>query len=135
MQKHMNLLGGAGLLPFAGIPTLILLMQLSYYEGFGLFTLYSAIILSFLGGVHWYDAINRTSSTSQLYIAMLPSIIAWLAIGFTHGASTLLLLANSFLLLLLYDFKQLAMTPAYSRLRAVLTGVVIGSHLVMLWLA
>lgn len=131
----MNLLGAAGLFPFIGLPALILSMQLSYYEGFGLFTLYSGIILSFLGGVHWYDAINRTSSVTQIYVAMLPSIIAWLAIGFTHGGSTLILLVNSFLLVLLYDFKQLKMTPAYSRLRAVLTGVVIGSHLFMLWLA
>lgn len=135
MTKHMNFLGAAGLIPFAGLPLLVLMQLVSVHEGSAWFTIYSALILSFLGGVHWYDALNRTCSVSQLYIAMLPSIIAFTVLLFTQGAITLILLKVSFLALLLYDFKQLQMNAHYLRLRTLLTGVVIGCHIAMLWLS
>ena len=135
MQKHSDFLGALGLIPFVSLPILVLLHSMSLYEAQGLFAYYSAVILSFLGGVHWYDAHNRSHSTSQLYIAMLPSIIAWLSIGLSHGILTIMVLAASFGLLLRYDFVQLKMTPEYQRLRIVLTGVVIGCHGFMIWLS
>ena len=134
MTKHMNFLGAAGLIPFVGLPLLLLLQLVSVQEGVAWFTLYSAVILSFLGGIHWYDALNRTSSVSQLYIAMLPSIIAFAVLLFTQGVTALLMLKVSFLALLLYDFKQLQMNAHYLRLRTLLTGVVVGCHIAMLWL-
>ncbi|BDX07036.1 DUF3429 domain-containing protein [Planctobacterium marinum] len=135
MTKHMNFLGAAGLIPFAGLPLLVLMQLVSVYEGVAWFTIYSALILSFLGGIHWYDALNRTSSVSQLYIAMLPSITAFTVLLFTQGATTLILLKVSFLALLFYDFRQLQMNAHYLRLRTLLTGVVIGCHIAMLWLS
>ena len=135
MQKHSDILGALGLLPFIGLPMLVLLQAMSFYEAHGLFTQYSAIILSFLGGIHWYDAQQRTNSTAQLYLAMLPSIIAWLVIGFAYGVVALMMLAVSFGLVLIYDFVKLPMTSQYQRLRVSLTGVVIGCHCIMMWLS
>ena len=135
MQKHADFLGALGLIPFLVSPLLVLAQQLSFYEAQGWFTLYSGVILSFLGGVHWYDAQQRSQSVSQLYLAMLPSIIAWLVLAFGHGIWSLVTLATAFGLVLIYDFIKLEMPPAYQRLRIVLTGVVIGCHCVMIWLS
>ena len=66
---------------------------------------------------------------------MLPSIVAWLAIGFSYGTWTIVVLSVSFGVLLLYDFIHLNMTPEYQRLRIVLTGIVIGCHCFMIWLS
>lgn len=135
MQKHADLLGALGLIPFLGLPALVMMNQMSLYEAQGLFSQYAAVILSFLGGIHWYDAFNRSHSVSQLYLSMLPSIIAWLAIAFSYGTWSIAVLSISFGILLMYDFISLKMTSDYQRLRIVLTSVVIGCHLYMIWLS
>ena len=135
MQKHADLLGASGLIPFLGLPALVMMNQMSLYEAQGLFSQYAAVILSFLGGIHWYDAFNRSHSLSQLYLSMLPSIIAWLAIAFSYGTWSIAVLSISFGILLMYDFISLKMTSDYQRLRIVLTSVVIGCHLYMIWLS
>lgn len=135
LQMHTDVLGALGLIPFLGIPALVMTNHMSLFEAQGLFAQYSAVILSFLGGIHWYDAIKRSQSIIQLYIAMLPSIFAWSAIGFSYGNWTIVVLSVSFGVLLLYDFIQLKMTPDYQRLRIMLTGVVIGCHCFMIWLS
>lgn len=135
MQKHADLLGALGLIPFLGLPALVMMNQISLYEAQGLFSQYAAVILSFLGGIHWYDAFNRSHSVSQLYLSMLPSIIAWLAIAFSYGTWSIAVLSISFGILLMYDFISLKMTSDYQRLRIVLTSVVIGCHLYMIWLS
>lgn len=134
MHKHSNLLGMLGLTPFLALPFYILTGSISQFEALGYYTTYSAIILSFLGGVHWYDAQVRTQSTEQLYVAMLPSIVGWLSISLFDSTVTLSVLASSFVLLLMYDFQRLDMSAHYRQLRSTLTGVVTGSHLAMIWL-
>ena len=135
MQKHADYLGIMGLLPFLCLPVLVLLQQISLFEAQGLFCYYAAVILSFFGGIHWYDALNRSKSVLQLYVAMLPSIIAWITISFSYGIWTLGVLSLSFGGILLFDFMLLTMTPAYQRMRIMLTGIVIGCHLFMIWLS
>lgn len=135
MQKHADYLGIMGLLPFLCLPTFVLLQQISLFEAQGIFCYYAAVILSFFGGIHWYDALNRSKSVFQIYFAMLPSIIAWMAISFSYGVFTMAVLAVSFGGILLYDFMLLHMTPAYQRLRIILTGIVTGCHLFMIWLS
>ncbi|XOV78433.1 MAG: DUF3429 domain-containing protein [Aestuariibacter sp.] len=134
MQKHGNFLGLLGLFPFIALPLLVIGNQLSLFEAVGYFTQYSAVILSFLGGIHWYDSFTRTHNPLQLYIAMLPSIVAWLSLVFLNGTPAMVVLAAAFVLMLFYDQKTLDMTPAYFRMRQKLTGVVVGCHAIMVWL-
>ncbi len=135
LQRDMAFLGIAGLIPFLFLPLAYLWGLVSRFEVTAYFADYSAIILSFLGGIHWWDALTRSQDRSQLYIAMLPSIIAWLSITLLSGKLMLLVLAIAFLLMLTYDLHKLKADVAYRQLRSMLTGIVVGCHLIMLWLA
>lgn len=134
LAKDMQWLGAAGLMPFMGLPFMYIAGHISKFETSAYFVTYSAIILSFLGGIHWWDAYTRTQSRSQLYIAMLPSIAAlFLSIAFS-AFTAICLLALCFLLQLIYDLYKLEADQMYRQLRSMLTGIVIGCHFVMLWL-
>lgn len=128
------ILGGLGLLPFVGLPILHLTGFISLYEAGSYFSQYSAVILSFFGGVHWWIAVNKPTQSAQLYVAMLPSIIAWLSLVLLPEKLTLMVLAGSFLGIFLYDFLTLKGPPLYMRLRAFLTGIVVGCHAFTWWL-
>jgi hypothetical protein len=138
MPKHAHLLGYLGLIPFVTIPIAIHLDVLSYAQGFAFFSQYSAIILSFFGGIHWYAAITEPKYSHQLYVAMLPSIVAWLALITFADARTLGLLSLAYIGMVMYDKFTLQMSPAmiveYTRLRIILTSVVVVCHAVMVWL-
>ena len=138
MQRNAKILGYAGLLPFIGLPILIIIGQLEYYQGYLYFIQYSAIILSFFGGIHWLDALQNRRSDHQLYVAMLPSIIAWLSLIFLSGNALLSTLSVAYIGILMYDKYVLALEKDilidYTFLRVVLTTVVVISHLVMAYL-
>jgi hypothetical protein len=80
------LLGLAGLLPFAGLLALALLGP----EGWrapvlGGLAAYGAVILSFLGAVHWGFALRApapeaAATLPRLALGVLPSILAWIAL-------------------------------------------------------
>lgn len=136
MPKRANLLGFLGLIPFITIPIAVVLNVLSYAQGFVFFSQYSAVILSFFGGVHWYAAITENHAKHQLYVAMLPSIVAWLSlIGFAD-ARTLGVLSLAYVGMLVYDKFTLQMAPdliiEYTRLRVILTTIVVVTHAVMI---
>lgn len=137
MQNAAKLLGYAGLLPFVAIPILIIIGLLDAYLGYLHFVQYSAIILSFLGGIHWLDAIQNRRSNHQLFASMLPSIVAWLSLIFLDGAMLLGILSISHIAVLIYDKYVLALEKDilidYTQLRIVLTTVVVISHLVMVY--
>lgn len=133
MRKHAAFLGYLGLLPFLLLPMAIELNHLALYEGTHYFSQYSAIILSFLGGVLWYQGVVVKQSNFEAYIAMLPSIIGWISAAFLSPFYGVIVLAGSFILLLIYEFKILDMKPWYMRLRMALTSVVLGCHLIILW--
>jgi len=138
MHFSAKLLGYAGLLPFIGIPVLIVTGILSYYQGYTYFIQYSAIILSFFGGIHWLDALQNKRKDHQLYVAMLPSIIAWLALIFFEGNSLLSVLSVAYIGILMYDKYVLALERdiliSYTFLRTMLTTIVVISHLYMAYL-
>ncbi|GAB5378855.1 MAG: DUF3429 domain-containing protein [Aliiglaciecola sp.] len=135
IHTHAKLLGYLGLIPFIVMPFWITWGTVSFFEGFSFFSQYSAIILSFLGGVIWLDAIRHEKPISQLYIAMLPSITAWLSISLLPALSGLIVLFFSYLLLILYEFKVMPMASWYRSLRIRLTTIAMGTHLMMMWLA
>jgi len=138
MHTSAKLLGYAGLLPFVGIPILILAGQIDYYQGYLAFVQYSAIILSFFGGIHWFDALQNRRKGHQLYVSMLPSIIAWMALMFLDGNTLLSVLSISYIAMLMYDKFVLALEKdillEYTFLRTVLSSVVVVSHLVMAYI-
>lgn len=131
-------LGIAGLAPFVGFAALI---------GFGVPTLstgglavpamaallaYGAVILSFMGGVHWGLALRGAPPTG--YVAsVLPSLTGWFAVLLLPPAPAALALAAAFAALLLYDLAVIGRSeapPWYGRLRIGLTGIVVATLLV-----
>lgn len=135
MNKNAQLLGYAGLIPFVSLPLLVGIQQLSVFQGALYFNQYSAIILSFFGGVHWYAALNEPRYSHQLYVAMLPSIFAWLSIAFLAPGLTLCVLALSYVLMVIYDIRFLSMPNGYNKMRMKLTIVVVACHMLMYWLS
>ncbi|APX92112.1 hypothetical protein BWR19_03705 [Halomonas sp. 1513] len=132
-------LGSAGLLPFA----LTLLMAWTAPTGWqawavSAFLFYSAVILSFLGGVQWgvamsLDAPEDAAFASRMLRSMLPSLIAWPALLLPDLAATLTLLAG-FLLVHVYEGQPAsrARLPGwYQSLRRSLTLCVAGGHVLM----
>ncbi|MCL7463177.1 DUF3429 domain-containing protein [Pseudomonas sp. NW5] len=133
------LLGLAGLIPFvsgalgvwvtpAGWRTLVLEALLDY----------AALILAFMGAIHWGLALRGESgdlrTQLQLGLSVIPPLLGWLAIAF--GVPALLaipLLLLSFVGLYLADLRAIALGLApvwYARLRLPLTLIVSLSLLV-----
>ncbi|MEQ3652648.1 MAG: DUF3429 domain-containing protein [Glaciecola sp.] len=135
MNKQFWILGYAGLIPFIGLPLLAFTNFLDNMLAYQYFVQYSAIILSFFGGIHWYDALQKDEASHQLYVAMLPSIVAWLSLVTLSGSILLGVLSCSFIGMLMYDKYTLKMEKhkiiAYTQLRMILTTVVVLSHLAM----
>lgn len=132
MNKHATLLGYAGLIPFFVLPLAMAANHIALFEGALYFNQYSAVILSFLGGVHWSKALYDANRTAQLYIAMLPSIVGWIALAFMPPDITVWVLAAAFIATYLYDLKELDMQDDYRRLRTRLTFFVVLAHAAIL---
>lgn len=118
-------LGGLGIIPFVGLSlatplaTDVLKAQLSFA-----LMAYGAIILSFLGGIHWGLAIVAVPKSDNMLwprisLSVLPSLVAWVALlaPFSIG---LLVLAAAFVAMLLVDIRASRMHEApawYPKLR------------------
>ncbi len=81
-----RLLGYAGLIPFAASAALALLGP-APWRGLALAALaaYGAVILSFLGAVHWGLALRgspeeATAAWPRLALGVLPALVAWIAL-------------------------------------------------------
>jgi len=139
MPIQFKVLGYAGLLPFILLPLLVTTDIINYFYSFQHFVQYSAIILSFFGGVHWYDALQTNRVNHQLYVAMLPSIVGWLGLVFLDGNVLLGVLSCAFIAMLMYDKYTLVMEKTkvieYTTLRLALTTVVVLCHLTMALIA
>lgn len=97
---------------------------------------YGAVILSFLGGIHWGLAISVAGTADQkgvsyrrLTISVVPSLVAWCALLLPTGA-TLPVLAAAFAVMLAVDWRlaEKAEAPSwYPKLRWPLTTAVVFS--------
>ena len=94
-----KLLGYLGLIPFFASSILIWVPQ---YHQYGVESLkaYSAIILTFIGGVHWGLAMQSVQDANspeanyyhnQFIFSVIPSLIAWIAIVFLKPFSLIIL--------------------------------------------
>ena len=133
-SPHAEILGLAGLFPFIGLPIFTLIDTVSLFEGLSFFTQYSAIILSFLGGVIWFDGLTNKRPIWHLYLAMLPSIIGWFSLTILPPKISLVILMLSFPLMLVFEYKRLTLAQWYLKLRVRLTAITVGGHLMMIWL-
>ncbi len=98
---------------------------------------YGAIILSFLGGIHWGLAIasrdygDQRQIRTRLVVSVLPSLTAWVALLFPVNIS-LFILAASIAAMLWVDLQatQAGFAPPwYPKLRIPLTCVVVAALL------
>ncbi|GAB4188172.1 MAG: hypothetical protein Tsb002_14270 [Wenzhouxiangellaceae bacterium] len=91
-QQSANAVGYAGLLPFAACAALSWVQawhELALQAGIA----YGAVILSFVGAVHWGAVIvDRPLQGRRLWLASVPALLGWLALLLTplHGISLLI---------------------------------------------
>lgn len=117
-------LGVAGLIPFVAGLVGVVAPRLAIGGPLGLLV-YGAVILSFMGGVHWGLAITvQPPRPAQLVISVLPALLAWVAVlaGDWLG---MLVEAAGFAALLAYDVSATSTGAApawYSALRVRLTA-------------
>lgn len=123
-----RLLGYGGLIPF--VATLGVLLFADAYRDLALTALiaYGAVILTFVGAVHWGIALARTDTPpATLAISVGPSLIAWVALLLSPPQGLVTLLA-AFVMLFAYERQALWATAFpgwYQTLRGHLTlGVV-----------
>lgn len=138
MPYSAVLLGLAGLIPFVCLPLAYVLNGLSLTHSALYFIQYSAVLLSFFGGVHWWDAMKKQAFDKQMYIAMLPTIIGWLCLVFSHRVEVLGVLSLCYVAILMYDKFTLSLPKvqivSYISLRIGLTTVVVIAHAWMIYL-
>jgi hypothetical protein len=75
-------LGYAGLLPFVGLALLVWVLpepDLQMWVATAL-AAYGALIVSFLGGVHWGAAWRGDASSPQAIWGVVPSLLGWLGV-------------------------------------------------------
>jgi hypothetical protein len=118
-------LGGLGIIPFVGLSLAtpfasdVLKAQLSFA-----LLAYGAIILSFLGGIHWGLAIAAVPQSDntlwrRIALSILPSLVAWVAL-LTSSSIGFLVLAAAFVAMLVVDIRASRMHEApawYPKLR------------------
>ena len=98
--KLANILGYLGLIPFAFSSSLVWLPKYNEHAQAGL-TIYAAVILTFIGAVHWGIVISTKSvknSTVKLIFSIIPALISWILL-LTSTSHELLMFAVCFVIL------------------------------------
>lgn len=127
-------LGYAGLIPFAGCLALIVAGNDPALRTLATFALlsYAAIIVSFLGAVHWGPTLCQSALQvpARLIWGVTPAIVAWLLL-LLPTADALLGMALLFALALLIDGWLLPLPdPNYRRLRIPLSLAAIATPMI-----
>ena len=97
-----NFLGYAGVTPVLGLLILGWTDQTWQQQSVSLACSYGALILSFLGGIHWGFATSGIASKKSLVPSVAPSLWAWAALACPQ-AITLWALTFGLLLFYLYE--------------------------------
>lgn len=124
----------AGLLPFLGALLAWVagaLLEHNRTEAIAMkaFLVYSAVILSFLGGLRWGRVMSAGAAGAGYVLAVLPSLWAFPAL-FLPPREALGALAFGFALALWFDTRAdtLPATPGFRRLRRRITTAVLAAH-------
>lgn len=130
-------LGLAGLIPFVvGATAAYLAPMLWQALAVKAFVYYSAVLLSFLGGIHWgvamsVDRYGDQDFNMRLAVATLPSLLAWPALLLDYNEAIVILMIG-FWLIRLYERRQESderLPGWYQELRSPLTMLVVICHL------
>lgn len=128
-------LGYAGLVPFL-VFTLGGLLDVYADHAVRLFVIYSALILSFLGGIHWGVAMQSEDSPTRAFKwSMLPSIIGivlFFAGTWVSPLTMLTVLALTHLFWLNFEKRHLSEQLWYLELRNRLTFTVVALHVILI---
>jgi len=124
-------LGAAGAVPFLALSFATPFVDGSLREQTtSVLTAYGAVILSFLGGIHWgltINAIPAAAEESRLSCSVVPALISWIAFLIPPAAS-LSVLAVAFVAVLCLDLiaaRNEEVPEWYPRLRVPLTVAVV----------
>ena len=123
-QKQACLLGYSGLIPFFVLAVIFPLTdgELSLHVGSALLV-YSAIILSFMGGVVWgrgLAGMRDEGLVASLVVSVIPALVAW--VGATWGGPLGAAICCLGLIgLLIHDIRTRALPDWFKRLRIHLT--------------
>ena len=128
-EKTAKSLGYAGLIPFIvfSIGSWFQLPIIS--DSTYILTAYAAIILSFMGAIHWGVAMSNTEEQNGQYLiaSVIPGLSAWIALLIPHRYAITLLMIG-FIALIIYDWsveKPQRLPAWYMPMRIRLTIVVI----------
>ncbi len=127
-------LGALGLLPFGGTALAAAFLDHRYgVWAMAALMAYGAVILSFLGGIHWGLAIASDAGNGtlprRLVVGVVPSLVAWAGLLLPPRVG-LLVLAAGFAAILYVDFRAARIgeaPPWYPRLRGPLSAVVLAT--------
>jgi hypothetical protein len=141
IPRLLLVLGLAGLLPFL-VTSATAWLGPTVWQVIAIkaFVYYSAVILSFLGGVQWGvamigDSPDTAPFRTRMLLAMVPSLIAWPAL-LLHPINTLWVLAVGFMQADQHELSRDGgeLLPRwYQSLRTLLTPVVLVCHGVLIW--
>jgi multisubunit Na+/H+ antiporter MnhG subunit len=124
-------LGYAGLIPFVALSIGLWVFPDVYHAQVNSSLLaYAAIILSFMGAVHWGFAIHDSEVDRwQLFMSVVPALIAWFA-SFADPMINYSILIVAFAGLCVFDGRMVRAGKApdwYPKLRTPLTAIVVAS--------
>ncbi|BDA83197.1 hypothetical protein Sa4125_07390 [Aureimonas sp. SA4125] len=129
--RTLWILGLGGLLPFLALSVLLVYAGRSFIA-FDTLKLglagYSAVILSFLGGIRWGASLmGQNPQRTTLMLSVVPSILAWLLL-LAPAPWCFAGFALAFLGQGVWDFaatRRGQLPPEFGRLRLVLTAIVV----------
>ncbi len=129
----------AGFIPFLALALGLYLSGINheaFSSLFDIFKIWSAIILSFLGGIRWGFAIaNEPFENKNLAISVIPSILAWFVL-LLPDAYTILALLVLFAVHGAWDsfyINEGKVAPWFGNIRIILTFLVIAAHVLVLF--
>ena len=122
-----RLLGFGGLLPFMFLAAATMMgLRTPFAPAPALLIGYGAIILSFVGALHWGVQLQETPAKSGRYLwSVMPALIGWLAL-MLPAVSAALCLIIGLILCWLYDWRvitQKEWPPFMLSLRTILTAI------------
>jgi hypothetical protein len=129
LRSQAQLLGYAGLIPFVAF-SIGAWVDMPFIDSpHFLLQSYAAVILSFMGAIHWGMVISSPDNEAgaQLFVSVVPPLLGWFALMLPQVTGYSLLIV-SFISLCFYDgavSRKFALPPWYVPMRVVLTSIVV----------
>ena len=126
-------LSAAGAIPFIGLVVAMASLEAPTNSTAGLWLqTYSAVILSFLGGIRWGMAVaTPAASPAPLVFSVLPALAGWAILPFAiilmPGENWYLGYAGLFALQLIWDWNSRSVPQWFREIRLLISLVVIAS--------